>query len=413
MTGRHPSTVALRHFKAFAGTIASGGVTAASDRLRRSPSSVSRSVAILEAVFAVPLLNRVSGRLTATSVGELVVLRCDAIRAELDRCRTLLLRDHRAAVRANAALFEMQTDLNHLRALVAVHDFRSVQRAADLLKVSQPAVSYSIRLLEADVGAELFSRMRIGMIPTPAGMTLTICARRVLAEISKLSDDVHTAEGLSTGMVRIGGLPYSRGVILPEAIRRVLSHHPGVSIRTVEGPIENLMTALHGDEVDAVICAYPDRAFLEGITVEPIAEDALGFFVAHDHPLAGRRDLSLADILACPLVLPPSGSITRRLLEDFCLKTAGIVPHGRAETSSSSLIRNLLLDSDFVAFRSTQEFLTHNSDGQIIPLDIALPLPTRTICVLRRQGVRPTAAIREFLSAVRTVGSAPSRAGAT
>ncbi len=294
--------------------------------------------------------------------------------------------------------------------MIAVHDFRSVQRAAYYLSVSQPAVSYSIRLLERDLGIELFSRMPKGMIATPAGITFSVTARRILAEMSKMFDDVQSAQGVSTGLVCVGGLAYSRSAVLPEAIKRTLTQHPQIIVRTVEGPIETLLASLHGGEVDVIICAYPDRTLLEGIKVEPIALDPMGFFVSRDHPLAGKNHLPAKAMLDFPFILPPAGSMTRKLLEDFFLKTGGTLPRGRAETSSYSVVRNLLLGSNHIAFRSMREFASEYPDEKIVPINLDFTPPHRTICLLQRSGTSLTAAVRDFLDVVRHVAEPNSQA---
>src|SRR3546814_6291093 len=94
----------------------------------------------------------------------------------------------------------MQFDVSHLRALAAVHDFGSVQRASQLLGISQPAVSSSIRHLEADLGIELFSRTPKGMMATPAGVLGALCAKRILAELRKMKDDIASIDGGSSGL---------------------------------------------------------------------------------------------------------------------------------------------------------------------------------------------------------------------
>jgi LysR family transcriptional regulator, regulator for genes of the gallate degradation pathway len=396
--------ISLRHLRSFAAVLEAGSVTAAGAALRRSPSSVSRSVALLEQGLGAALLDRSAFGLTPTVEGRLVAGRCATIRAELDRCKTQLGRDHRAGLRDNAAVFAMLADLAHLRALIAVDDHHSVQRAADQLGLTQPAVSYSLRQLEADLGLALFTRLTTGMAATPAGAAMSLCARRIIAEIARIHDDIRSAGGIPSGIVRVGGLPYSRGVLLPDAIKMVLAREGGVEIRTVEGPIETMISALRIDEIDALICAYPERRLLEGIEVEQIAEDQLGFFVSHDHPLADRRRLALSNLTAHSFILPPSGSITRRMMEEFFAASGLPPPVGRAETSSSSLIRNLLRGSDYIAFRSMREFSEQIPDSRIVGLDIDMTLPTRTICVLRRQGSVPTAAVQVFLSALREVG---------
>src|SRR3546814_12964411 len=98
------------------------------------------------------------------------------------------------------------------------------------LGISQPAVSSSIRHLEADLGIELFSRTPKGMMATPAGVLGALCAKRILAELRKMKDDIASIDGGSSGLVCVGGLDYPRKTLLPADISRTLwpFHPPGV-----------------------------------------------------------------------------------------------------------------------------------------------------------------------------------------
>jgi LysR family transcriptional regulator of gallate degradation len=241
------------------------------------------------------------------------------------------------------------------------------------------------------------------MIPTPSGISLAVHARRILAELSKMIDDVRSLEGEASGLACIGGLAYSRTALLPDAIKLALARHPGMQVRTVEGPIETLLAELHCGKIDVVICAYPDRSLLDGIDVEPITSDPMGLFVWKNHPLAARHGLHLGDLAAYPFILPPAGSITRTLLERFFRDGGGPRPTGRTETSSYSMVRNLLLGTEHIAFRSLREFATRAESADIVTLDMDIALPSRKICLLQRHGVRHTAAVRDFLKVVREV----------
>ena len=400
------SNFSLRHLGAFMATLEEGRIAGASRQMRRSSSAISRSISILEERFGRPLLARSQGGLAATSEGALVAERCQIIREELSALRDLLRRSGKhAAGYDNASFFRMQFDVSHLRALVAVHDFGSVQRASQLLGLSQPAVSASIRHLEADLGVEFFSRTPKGMIATPAGVSGAICAKRVLAELRKMNDDIASIDGISSGLVCVGGLAYSRKTLLPEAIRRILSGFPGIVVRTVEGPISHLIIAMHAGEVDLLICARPDPALLEGVSVEPIVDDVMGLFVSNSHPLARRKKLTAQDLLAYSFILPPIGSITRNLLDETFEAATGQRPQGAVETSSYSLIGKLLLTSHQISFRSMSEFEEEMRSGQIVPLDLAFTLPTRSICLLQRRRVRTTPAVDDFLATVREIAA--------
>jgi len=264
----------------------------------------------------------------------------------------------------------------------------------------------SIRHLETDLGVELFSRTPMGMIATPAGVASALCFKRVLSELRKMKDDVDSFDGASSGVVCVGGLAYSRRALLPEAIKRVLSSHPKIVARTVEGPIGALLAAMHAGEVDVLICAHPNPALLEGVSVEPIVTDPMALFVSGDHPLAHRRALSAHDLLRYPFILPPHGSVTRELLEGVFAEAAGRLPQGSVETASYSMIRYLVLHANLICFRSITTFDSEMPPGRIVPLDLDFALPQRSICLLQRCGVRQTAAVSDFLAIVRQIASA-------
>ncbi len=395
----------LSHLGTFLTVLQHGRISLAGEQLHRSPSAVSRSIAILEKKFGRALLARSQSGVSPTSEGELVAARCQIIQSELTDLRDRLTGASDSDVRANASIFQLHIDVSRLRAVIAVHDFGSVQRACQLLAVSQPAVSTSIRHLETDLAVELFSRNPTGMIATPAGISSTLCFKRVLSELRKMKDDVDSFDGVSSGLVSVGGLAYSRSALLPETISRSLSSYPQIVVRTVEGPIGALLASMHAGEIDVLICAHPNPALIEGVSVEPIARDPMGLFVSADHPLAHRKGLTARDVLEYPFILPPRGSVTRDLLEGVFVETVGRPPQGSVETSSYSVIRYLLLNSDLICFRSRIEFASEMPLERITRLDLDFDLPARNICLLQRQGVRQTAAVKDVLDIVRQVAT--------
>jgi LysR family transcriptional regulator of gallate degradation len=407
MADRTPS---LSHLSTFATVLKLGRLSRASERLRRSPSAVSRSIDILEAEFGRPLLARSQRGVSATPEGALVAARCEIIQAELSGLREQLVQAHGGQLRAHASVFQMHVDVSRLRAMIAVHDFGSVQRASQLLAISQPAVSLSIRHLETGLGVRLFSRAPTGMIATPAGVAGALCFKRVLSELRKMRDDVDSCDGSPSGVVSVGGLAYSRRALLPETIKRTLSSYPRIVVRTVEGAIGPLLGAMHAGEIDLLICARPNPALLEGVAVEPLVEDRMGLFVSRDHPLAQRRALPAEEVLRHPFILPQRGSVTRELLDQAFARAAGRAPQGAVETGSESIIRYLVLHAQLICFRSITAFDPETAPERIVPLDLGFELPQRSICLLQRSGVRQTAAVNEFLDLVRQIAS--SRAAA-
>src|SRR3546814_2497510 len=117
---------------------------------------------------------------------------------------------------------------------------------------------------------------------------------------------------------------------------------------------------MHAGDLDVLICARPESALLDGVSVEPIVRDRMGLFVSCRHPLARRRCLAAQDLLPFSFILPPVGSITRNLLDETFVAATGRRPQGAVETSSYSLISKLLLSSNQISFRSEE----HTSELQ-------------------------------------------------
>lgn len=398
--------ISLRHLGAFMAVVQSGRITAASLRLRRSHSAISRSVAILEDTYGVALLTRSSAGVVPTAEGLALDTRCRIVAQEMGLLRELLVMSGHAPLRNRAtSLFGLHTDVSRLRAVAAVHDFKSVQNAARFLGVSQPAVSAAIRNLEQDLDIELFVRTPRGMMPTPAGVTTAMSFKRILSDLRKIEDDIASAGGAYSGLVTVGDLAYSRNVLLPRAIEQVLRDAPQIVVRTIEGPIDALIAAMHAGEVDVVICARPNPALTEGIVVEPLVEDQLRLFAAASHPLAGRSNLGADEVARYPFIFPPRGSITRKLLEDTFRSAIGRLPDGSVETSSQSLIRNLVIGSDRICFRSSQEFPHDVADKKIVQVNVGFDLPRREICTLQRKGAFPTSALSTVLRTIREIAA--------
>lgn len=395
--------LSLHHLDAFRMTMESGRVAAAGEKLRRSPSAISRSIAILEEKFGCTLAMRAHDGISPSPEGELVAARCDIIQSELDDLRHQLTQAHGDSLHANASTFQMHVDVSRIRAVIAVHDFGSVQRACKSLSISQPGVSATLRHLEEDLGIELFSRTPTGMVPTLAGVISTLSFKRILSELRKMKDDIDSFAGEPSGLVCVGGLAFSRSALLPEAISRTQNRYPQILLRTVEGPIHALISAMHAGDIDILICAQPDPTLLEGVDIEPIVTDDMNLYVSKDHPLARRKKLSAEDLLDHAFILPPQNTITRDMLDCVFAKETGAMPSGAVETSSYAVIRYLLLHSELISFRSIKEFHADLPTGNIVALDLDFALPKRQICLLQRTGVKRTAAVTEFLEIVRQI----------
>ncbi|RSN11676.1 hypothetical protein DMB42_13975 [Nonomuraea sp. WAC 01424] len=105
--------------------------------------------------------------------------------------------------------------LRHLVVVVAVADQGGVLRAAERLRLAQPAVTRCLRELEHILGVQLFVRGPRGVTPTPSGEAFLEHARAVLAELRRAGERVSGLAAGALGTVRVGTLPAGSSVLLP------------------------------------------------------------------------------------------------------------------------------------------------------------------------------------------------------
>ncbi|MFI1970351.1 LysR family transcriptional regulator [Streptomyces cinnamoneus] len=188
--------------------------------------------------------------------------------------------------------------LRQLEYLVTVVDGGSFTRAAELLHVTQPALSHQIRALERSLGGPLLDRLPRGVRLTPAGRAMLPHARAALADVERARSAARRASGLEEGELQLATV-YSVSLgVLPPVLRVWRREHPGVRVRLVEfrhtGELRAAMAAGQAD-----LAVGPPPGEWDG-PVRVLGVEEFVVVVPADDPLAGggadRVELSaLAD----------------------------------------------------------------------------------------------------------------------
>ncbi|WP_426988570.1 LysR family transcriptional regulator [Pseudarthrobacter sp. Y6] len=194
--------------------------------------------------------------------------------------------------------------LRQLDVFVAVMDQGGFGAAADHLRMSQSAVSHALAALERASGAPLIVRAPT-IATTSLGEAILPHARSVLANVRALRATVDIQrEGLVRGMVRLAAAPTASHRLVPELLKRWRAELPGLDIRLFEGSDEELEVWLASGAVDAAVLIDPDPVPSGSIV---LARDDFRAVLRSDHPLAGEKRVSLADLLEDPLLASSSG----------------------------------------------------------------------------------------------------------
>ena len=221
-------------------------------------------------------------------------------------------------------------ELRHLRYFVAVAEEENMGRAAARLRVAQSALSRQLQDLEREVGAPLFERLSRGVRLTHAGRAFEAPARRALAAADEAARVARDAASGALGTLRIAPPDFgARAQLCAEVIARLRAARPGVTVDLVAVPWPEHVAKLLADRIDvgfAVASAashYPPTITAERVDDEPLAWALL----ARSHPLAGRVELTLAELAEVPMVLSERTAIPG--LHDrimAAVRAAGIEP---------------------------------------------------------------------------------------
>ncbi len=193
--------------------------------------------------------------------------------------------------------------LRQLAYALAVAEEHHFTRAATRLHVAQPSLSRQVRLLERELGVELFHRgpgqNRVEL--TADGEILVPFIRRVLADVEATTSEARSLAGLTSGRLSVGATPSLATRFLPAALARFHARHPGVELFLVEAGSRQLVPRVAEGELDLALVVLPVTHPLVATT--EMFEDRLVLVVAPDHPLAGRRQIRVADLAGLPLVM--------------------------------------------------------------------------------------------------------------
>ncbi|HEB95192.1 MAG TPA: LysR family transcriptional regulator [Sedimenticola thiotaurini] len=205
-------------------------------------------------------------------------------------------------------------EINELAAFVAVAETGSFSRAAERLFLTQPAVSKRIAGLEGKLATRLFDRIGHRIHLTEAGRQLLPRARSLLLEIRDIERGITNLSGEIGGTLRMGTSHHIGLRRLPPVLKHYSRSFPRVKLDIRFLDSESACAAVEQGELELAVVTLPP-APSPVLELTRIWHDRLRFVVAADHPLAGRRRVTLADLAGFPAVLAAHGTYTRGILE--------------------------------------------------------------------------------------------------
>jgi DNA-binding transcriptional LysR family regulator len=288
----------------------------------------------------------------------------------------------------------------HLEHFLALYGAESMHAAARQKGVSQPALTKSLRLLEDDLGAELFLRTHKGLEPTDAGRALFKYARAIDQEARFASMDIQDMHRQPGGQIRFGVGPVPAVSSFPFALVDFHRRFPNVSVTVEMGISSQLVDGLTRDKLDLVVTALPEEPLPERFTALPLFKSRMIVVCRKGHPLHARRATELDDLLAFGRVgFVDDRDFDKNSRRVFGSRAKRLRP--RLETASLTVMFGVLAQTDYFAIVSALILPRARREGlEQLPLKHDLwEIDTELMCKASLAASRPVKAIRDALMA--------------
>lgn len=269
---------------------------------------------------------------------------------------------------------EQRLKLRQLRAIDAIATHKSLLKGSQALGMSQPSLTKSLKELEEILGVRLFERHARGVTPTLFSDAVAQTARRILAELGRLDEELDRLSSHSSGTIALGALPAAASGLLPGALARLKHAHPDIQVRLVQGRTEELLPSLAAGDLDLIVGRLYEPATPDGFIREVLYEEPISVLARADHPIFSRSDIALEDLASFDLVLPTVSQRVGQEIEHF-LATLSLPPSASLRSSSIGFIREMLHSTDYITITPRLMMAGDLLRGtiRVVPLPISTP----------------------------------------
>ena len=267
-------------------------------------------------------------------------------------------------------------EIEQLRQFLVVADFQNFTRAAESIGLSQPALSRSIQRLEDELGQPVFERQTRKVVLTDAGQLLQSRAHQILAIVEDTKAEI--SDDGESGRIRLGAIPTIAPYYLPELLQTFADARAKATVTVQEDTTDNLLKRCTQGEIDLAIVALPiTTKYLE---VETLFEEELHLVVAPHHPLAGKKQVRLADIESLPFVLLDEAHCLSDNIRSFC-RQRSFNPVSVERTSQLATVQELVSLDHGVSMVPSMAVDLDDSDRRVYR-SIAGTRPMRTVAMV-------------------------------
>lgn len=263
--------------------------------------------------------------------------------------------------------------LNQFEFLMALEEYKSFSKAAQVLFISQPSLSAAVKELENELGFTILMRSKKGVSFTPQGEIVLKEAKIIMAAVQRIEHIEYQEDGNLVGKLRVGGIPYFCDMLLVHTLMDLQQSYPGLTVQLIEDDTDYILKLVAEEQLDLglILVSYINesdkRNELSKIKVNyhKLFDDKMVFVAREGHPLLQDGVSTIGQILKYPFVThrKSANPVTEKLLQEYC------APHKMLHISGLNNLRQYLLQSDAISVfpsKVIQEIFITNEKLRII-----------------------------------------------
>jgi DNA-binding transcriptional LysR family regulator len=303
----------------------------------------------------------------------------------------------------------MQTDaighrlkLQHLKIVMAVADWGSMQKAAKHIAISQPVVSKVVADLEEMLGVRLFDRSPQGVEPTPYGRALLKRSMAIFDDLRTSVDEIKFLADPTSGELRVGSTEPLLAGLGVAVMERLWRQYPRINLRVVEADSVTLLSRdLPERRIELAMVPLLTDSLSEELTATILFQDHLRLVVGANNRWAHRRHVKLADLVDEPWCVAPS-SVGSLIADAF--RASGLkMPRVALTTTTAHLLFQLLESGRFVGHFGDGLLNFYANRFALKKLPVELPIPPFLVAIVtvKNRTISPVAQL--FIDCAREV----------
>ncbi|WP_417615419.1 pca operon transcription factor PcaQ [Oceanisphaera sp.] len=302
-------------------------------------------------------------------------------------------------------MIENRIKFRHLQCFIEIARQNSVTRAADVLSLTQPAVSKSLKELEEMLEVKLMNRSKKGIELTQFGKVFLKYAGASLSALREGTDSIIQAQMKGSMRISVGVLPTVAASVLPGAVINFRQSGMDVTLNLTSGPNTLLLSQLRVGELDLVVGRLAEPELMTGLSFQHLYSERVAFVVRPGHPLLDRTPFNIQEIQQFNVLFPTKDSIIAGSAERFLISQGIGLLSDRIETISGSFGKEYIRQTDAIWIISRGVVAREIEEGELMELPLDTKETLGPVGLTTRADPLPTPAVQMFMNSIRSAAA--------